>query len=276
MTAATTARGRRSGGIGQPITDGLIVMGRNLRRIPRIPELAIFAVLQSIMFVLLFAFVFGGAIPLPGGGSYREYLMPGIFAQTITFAAATTAIGMTDDINKGIIDRFRSLPMARSAVLSGRVLSDVIYNAGILVVLMISGIVVGWTVRTSIPEFLAGVGLLLLFAFAMSWIGVLLGLSVPTVEVGQQLSFMTIFPLTFLSNVFVPTQTLPDFLRPIAEWNPVSVLTAATRQLWGNPNPFAPTGLPSEQPVVLTLVWVAVIVAVFAPLAVRRYRSMSR
>jgi ABC transporter DrrB family efflux protein len=276
MSVAKLAAPRPRGAVPQALRDGLVVTWRNLKRIPRIPELAIFAILQSIMFVLLFAFVFGGAIPLPGGGSYREYLMPGIFAQTITFAAATTAIGMTDDINKGIIDRFRSLPMARSAVLTGRTLSDVVYNGGILVVLMVSGLAVGWTVRTGIPEFLTGVGLLLLFAFAMSWVGVWLGLSVPTVEVAQQVSFTTIFPLTFVSNVFVPLESLPDWLRPIAEWNPVSALTAATRQLWGNPNPFAAQGFPAEHPILLTLIWVAIIVAVFAPLGVRRYRSMSR
>jgi len=245
-------------------------------RIPRIPELAIFAILQSIMFVLLFAVVFGGAIPLPGGGSYSEFLMPGIFAQTIAFAAATTAIGMTDDINKGIIDRFRSLPMARSAVLTGRTLSDVVYNGGILIVLMLSGLAVGWRVHSSVLEFLAGVGLLLLFSFAMAWIGVWLGLSVPTVEVAQQVSFTTIFPLTFLSNIFVPPQTLPGWLQPVAEWNPVSALTAACRELWGNPNPYSAGGFPAEQPILLTLIWVVVLLAVFAPLGVRRYRLMSR
>jgi ABC-2 type transport system permease protein len=276
MSVASVPAPRQRGAVPQALRDGLVVTWRNLKRIPRIPELAIFAILQSIMFVLLFAFVFGGAIPLAGGGSYREYLMPGIFAQTITFAAATTAIGMTDDINKGIIDRFRSLPMARSAVLTGRTLSDVVYNGGILIVLMLSGLAVGWTVRTGLPEFLAGIGLLLLFAFAMSWVGVWLGLGVPTVEVAQQVSFTTIFPLTFVSNVFVPLETLPDWLRPFAEWNPVSALTGATRQLWGNPNPYAAQGFPAEHPILLTLIWVAIIVAVFAPLGVRRYRSMSR
>ncbi|MBA2489707.1 MAG: ABC transporter permease [Chloroflexi bacterium] len=276
MTTARLSTRAPGGGVGQAVRDGLIVMGRNLRRIPRIPELAIFAILQSIMFVLLFAFVFGGAIPLPGGGNYKEFLMPGIFAQTIAFASATTTIGITDDMTKGIIDRFRSLPMARSAVLTGRTLSDVIYNGGILIVLMLSGLVVGWTVRTGPVEFLAGVGLLLLFAFAMSWIGVWLGLSVPTVEVAQQVGFTVLFPITFVSNVFVPTQTLPDWLRPFAEWNPVSTLTAATRQLWGNPNPFAATGFPAEQPILLTLIWIAIILAIFVPLGVRRYRSISR
>ena len=191
----------------QALNDGLVIAWRNLKRVPRIPELALFAILQSIMFVLLFAFVFGGAIPLPGGGSYREYLMPGIFAQTIVFATATTAIGMTDDLSKGILDRFRSLPMARSAVLSGRTMSDVVYNAGILVVLMLSGLAVGWRVHTGILEFLSGVGLLLAFAFVMAWIGVWLGLTLRTVEVTQQVSFTVLFPLTFLSNAFVPTQT---------------------------------------------------------------------
>jgi ABC-type polysaccharide/polyol phosphate export permease len=268
----------RAGGTGlrHALRDGLIITERNLRRIPRIPELAIFAILQSVMFVLLFAFVFGGAIPLPGGGSYREYLLPGIFAQTIAFAAATTAIGITDDLHKGIIDRFRSLPMARSAVVTGRTLSDVVYNAGILVVLMLTGLLVDWRVHTSVTEFAAGFGLLLLFAFAMSWIGVWLGLMVPAVEVAQQVSFTVIFPLTFLSNAFVPTATLPSFLQPIAEWNPVSALTAATRQLWGNPNPFGGTGFPAEHPVELTLIWVAVIMLVFVPLAVRRYQAISR
>ena len=130
---------------------------RNLKRVPRIPELAIFAILQSIMFVLLFAYVFGGAIPLPGGGSYREYLMPGIFVQTLGFASITTAIAVTDDMAKGLIDRFRSLPMARSAVLSGRTISDVVYNAGILVVLMLSGLVVGWRVHGTVGEFVLAV-----------------------------------------------------------------------------------------------------------------------
>jgi ABC-2 type transport system permease protein len=262
-----------------PIADGLIVTWRNLKRIPRIPELAIFAILQSIMFVLLFAFVFGGAIPLPGypdPNAYREYLMPGIFGQTIVFAAATTTIGMTDDVNKGIIDRFRSLPMARSAVLIGRSLSDVVYNAGMLIVLMLSGLVVGWTVRTGIPELLEGIALLLLFAFAMSWIGIWLGLSVPTVEVAQQVGFTVLFPITFVSNVFVPTQTLPSWLQVFAEWNPTSTLTAALRQLWGNPNPFASNSFAAQNPILVTLIWVVVIVGIFGPLGVRRYRSMSR
>lgn len=276
MTATSFPARTIAGGPRQALEDGLVVAWRNLKRVPRIPELAIFAIIQNIVFVLLFAFVFGGAIPLPGGGSYREFLMPGIFAQQVVFAAATTAIGMTDDVNKGILDRFRSLPMARSAVLSGRALFDLVYNAGILVVLMVTGLAVGWRVHSDVPSFLAGVALLLAFAFAMSWVGIWMGLSLRTVESAQQVGFTVIFPLSFISNVFVPPQTLPSWLRPIAEWNPVSALTASIRDLWGNPNPFAAEGFPAEHPVLLTLLWIAAIVAVFGPLGVRRFRSMSR
>jgi ABC transporter DrrB family efflux protein len=258
------------------VGDGLVVAWRNLKRIPRIPELAIFAIIQSIIFVLLFAFVFGGAIPLPGGGSYREFLMPGIFVQTIFFACVTTSVGMCDDVNKGILDRFRSLPMARSAVLTGRALADLVYNAGILVVLMVSGLAVGWTVHCGPLELLAGIALMLMVTFAMSWIGVWIGLNVPSVEVANQAGFMVIFPITFVSNIFVPPSTLPSWLQPVAEWNPVSSLTAAIRDLWGNPNPYVGEGFPAEHPVLLTFGWTVLLLAVFGPLGVRRYRSMSR
>jgi ABC-2 type transport system permease protein len=260
--------------------DTLVITWRNLKRIPRIPELAIFAILQSIMFVLLFAVVFGGAIVVPGSegnpNAYREFLMPGIFAQNIVFAAGITAIGMTDDVGKGIIDRFRSLPMARIAVLAGRSLSDVVYNAGILVVLMLSGLFVGWTVNTGILELVAGIGLLLLFAFAMSWLGIWLGLMVPSVEVANQAIFTVLFPITFLSSVFVAVDTLPGWLQPVAEWNPTSTLTNSLRMLWGNPNPILNDSFPSQNPILVTLAWVVIFVAVFAPLGVRKFRNLSR
>ena len=277
MTASATTRpAAASGGIGSMLRDGLIVMWRNLKRIPRIPELAIFAILQSIMFVVLFSVIFGGAIPIPGGGNYNEFLIPGIFAQTIIFACGTTAVGIADDAQKGIIDRFRSLPMARSAFLSGRSLADVVYNAGIMVVLGVSGVLVGWSVQTGIGGFVAGVALLLLFAFAMSWLGMFLGLNVPTVEVANQVIFTVLFPIGFISSVFVPPQTLPDWIQPIAEWNPTSTLATSLRVLWGNPNPYATGSFPSENPILVTLGWVVVILAVFGPLAVRRYRSLNR
>jgi ABC transporter DrrB family efflux protein len=262
-------------GMPPAVSDALVVTWRNLKRIPRIPELAIFAILQSIMFVLLFAFVFGGAIPIPGGGNYREYLMPGIFVQTLTFAAVTTAIGMAEDMHKGIIDRFRSLPMARSAVLAGRTTSDLVYNAGILVVLMLSGLAVGWRVHNGLVDFVAAVLVLLGFAYAMSWVGVFMGMSVPTVEVAQQLGFIVLFPMTFLSNAFVPTESMPSWLQPIAEWNPISSIVSACRDLFGNPNPFAGGSFPSDHPFLMSVAWIVGALVVFAPLGVRRYRQAS-
>jgi len=277
MTTATERLPAPQGGIRQSISDSLVITGRNLRRIPRIPELAIFAIIQSIMFVLLFALVFGGAITgFPDPNAYREYLLPGIFVQTIVFAAATVAIGMCDDISKGIIDRFRSLPMSRSAVLIGRTFSEVVYNAGILVVLMLAGLVVGWTVHTDLVSFLAGVALLLAFAYAMAWLGVWLGVVVPTVEVAQQVSFTVLFPITFVSGVFVPIATMPDWLQPFAYWNPVTTLASSLRNLWGNPNPQIADNFPSQNPILVTIGWIIVFIVVFGPLGVRRYRNMSR
>ena len=264
-------------GLAGTLSDGAVIVWRNLKRITRIPELAIFAVLQSIMFVLLFAYVFGGAIPIGEGGAevYRNYLMPGIFVQTLGFAAITTAVGMNDDMNKGLIDRFRSLPMARPAVVGGRVVADVLYNAIILVVLMISGLAVGWRVTSSVPEFILALLLLAAFTFAMTWVGVFIGMKAPTVEVVQQIGFITIFPLSFVSNVFVPLEALPTWLQPVAEWNPFSAITQSVRELFGNP--VASTGSwPSENPYLLSAIWIVVIVGVFAPLGVRTYNRANR
>ena len=256
--------------------DGLVVGWRNLKRVPRIPELAIFAILQSVMFVLLFAFVFGGAIPIPGGGSYREFLMPGIFVQTLAFASITTAVAVADDMTKGLIDRFRSLPMARSAVLSGRTTADTMYNTGILGVLMLTGLAVGWRVHTTVGDFLLAVGLLIAFTYVMAWVGVVVGLVVPTVEVAQQAGFLIVFPITFLSNAFVPTQTLPAVLQPIANWNPVSALTGATRELFGNPNPFSAGSWPGQHPILMSVIWIVVLLAIFMPYGIQRYRAIDR
>lgn len=201
--------------------------------------------------------------------------MPGIFVQTIAFASATTAIGIADDMGKGLIDRFRSLPMARSAVLSGRTIADVIYQAGILVVLMLAGLAVGWRVNNGPVKFIFAVVLLLAFAYVMAWIGVWIGLTVSNTETAQQLTFVTIFPLTFISNVFVPPASLPGILQPIAEWNPVSTLTAACRELFGNPNPTIGLAFPSRHPIEVTIAWSIILIAIFAPLAVKRYRATS-
>jgi len=255
------------------VSDGAVVAKRNLIKIKRVPELLVFTTLQPIMFILLFAYVFGSAID-PGAVNYREFLIAGIFAQTVIFGATLTGAGLADDIQKGVIDRFRSLPMSRSAVLVGRTTSDVLNNVLVIVVMSLTGLVVGWRVRTSVLEAIAGFLLLLLFAYAISWIMAWVGLLVPTPEVVQSASFIVIFPLTFIANTFVPSGGLPGPLRAIAEWNPVSAVTQAARELFGNvgPQDAVPDVWSLQHPVLYTLLWVAGILGVFIPLALRQYR----
>ena len=259
----------------QTLADGSVIAKRNLIKIKRVPEILVFVLISPIMFVLLFAYVFGSAIDIPGG-SYREFLIGGIFAQTVVFGATFTGAGIAEDMQKGIIDRFRSLPMSRSAVLLGRTASDVVYNVLTLIIMAITGLIVGWRVNNGLVSALAGFALLLLFAYAFSWIMGYVGLLVPSVEVINNASFMVIFPLTFIANTFVPSDNLPTPLRVFAEWNPVSAVTQATRELFGNIPALTPepTVWPLQNPVLYTLIWVVVIIAVFAPLSVRRYRRM--
>ena len=253
--------------------DGAVVAKRNLIKIKRVPELLVFTTLQPIMFILLFAYVFGSAIDT-GTVNYREFLIAGIFAQTVVFGATLTGVGLADDIQKGVIDRFRSLPMSRSAVLVGRTTSDVLNNVLVITVMSLTGLVVGWRIRTSLLEALAGFLLLLLFAYAISWVMAWVGLLVPSVEVVQSASFIVIFPLTFIANTFVPSGGLPGPLRVIAEWNPVSSVTQAARELFGNVAAGAPVpdAWSLQHPVVYTLLWVALILGVFIPLSLRQYR----
>jgi len=259
------------------IADGHVVAKRNVIKIKRVPEILVFVLLSPIMFVLLFAYVFGGAIDV-AGSSYREFLIAGILAQTVIFGATFTGAGLADDMQKGIIDRFRSLPMSRSAVLVGRTASDIIYNALSITIMALTGLVVGWGIRTSVAEAALGFGLLLLFAYAFSWVMAFVGLLVPSVEVINNASFMVIFPLTFVSNAFVPLETLPGPLQTFAEWNPVSALTQAVRELFGNipPGTPEPTAWPLQNPVLYTLIWVMIILAIFAPLSVRQYKRAAR
>ena len=259
------------------LNDGLVIARRNLIKIKRVPDVLVFVLISPIMFVLLFAYVFGSAISIPGG-SYREFLMAGIFAQTVVFGATFTGAGLADDMQKGIIDRFRSLPMSRSAVVVGRTASDVIYNLLSLLIMALTGLVVGWRVHGSILDTVLGFGLLLLFAYAISWMMALVGLMVPSVEVLNNASFVVIFPITFIANTFVPTENLPTVLRTFAEWNPVSSLAQATRTLFGNipPGTPEPTSWPLQNPVLYTIIWAGIIIAVFAPLAVRRYTRVAK
>jgi len=231
------------------------------------------------MFVLLFRYVFGSAIPVPGGLSYAEFLLPGIFAQTVVFGSTITGSSLADDLQKGLIDRFRSLPMARSAVLVGRTLSDLALNVVTITVMMVTGLLVGWRIHTSVGEAVLGVLLLLAFAYAMSWVMALVGLLVRTPEVVNNASFVVIFPITFIANTFVPIDNFPSVLKTFAEWNPVSAVVQGARQLFGNVVAGAPEphGWALQHPVPYVFLWVALFLAVFVPLAVRTYqRTASR
>jgi ABC-2 type transport system permease protein len=253
------------------LADGAIVAKRNLIKIRRVPDILVFTLMSPIMFVLLFAYVFGGSIHVAGGVNYREFLLAGIFVQTVIFGSTFSGAGMADDMQKGIIDRFRSLPMSPAAVLVGRTASDIVNNILSLGVMSATGLLVGWRIRTSVPEALAGFLLILAFAYAMSWVMTYVGLIVPTPEVVNNASFMVIFPVTFVANTFVPAQNLPSVLRTFAEWNPVSAVAQAARELFGNTGA-AHGAWSMEHPALYTLVWVGIILAIFVPLSVRRYQ----
>jgi ABC-2 type transport system permease protein len=254
------------------VGDCLALTKRNLTHVRHVPEKLIDVTLQPLMFVLLFAYVFGGAIHV-SGGSYHEYLMGGIIVQTLAFAIMGTAVGLADDMRTGVVDRFRSLPMARSAVLAGRALADMLSNLVALAVLVVAGLIVGWGIHDGVASAIAGFALVLFFAYAMTWAGILLGLLVQSPDGAQGFVFVVIFPLTFLANTFVSTQDLPSGLREVAEWNPISAVVAAVRDLLGNP-----TGLPADaawplqHAIPVALAWSVAILAVCVPLALRRYR----
>lgn len=279
MSVVTHTAPAAHGGIGQSVRDSLVVAKRNLIRMMRIPEMVIFGLIQPIMFVVLFSYVFGGSISVPGSGlsasGYREFLMAGIFAQTVTFATAGAGAGIADDMHKGLIDRFRSLPMARGAVLTGRTLADLVQTALTLVVLAVVALLVGWRTHENIFKVLAGFGLLLLLGYAFSWIGALIGLSVRTPEAATSGGLIWLFPLTFISNAFVPAENMPSFLQHVANWNPFSATVQACRELFGNlpPNYPVPDAWPMQHPALASLLWSVVIILVFRTLAVRKYRS---
>jgi ABC-2 type transport system permease protein len=254
------------------VSDGLTITRRNMIKVKRVPDLIVFATLSPIMFVLLFRYVFGGAINVPGDISYAEFLLPGIFAQTVIFGSTITGASLADDLQKGLIDRFRSLPMAPSAVLVGRTLADVVLNALSIVVMAVTGLIVGWRIHTSVAEAVGGFLVLLGFAYAMSWLMALVGLVVRTPEVVNNASFIVIFPITFVANTFVPLETFPAVLRTFAEWNPVSSVVQAARNLFGN-SFGAPDVWSLQNPVLYSALWGVAILVVFVPLSVRTYRN---
>lgn len=248
------------------LRDSGIILWRQLVQLPRIPEVLVFALIQPVMFVLLFRYVFGGAIATPGE-SYVNYLMPGIFAQTVAFGAVASGIGLAEDLRRGIIDRFRSLPMARSAVLVGRTVSDLVRNFAVVAVMYIVGLLVGFRPEGSIAAQVLAFLLLLLTSFAFSWIGVVIALSMKTVEAVQSAGFIWLFPLTFASSAFVPTDTMPTWLQVFADNQPFTIVVNAVRALF--------LDQPVGNYVWLTLAWMIGITAVMIPLATRQYRRRS-
>ena len=248
----------------EALSDTVVLARRNLLRIPRAPDLLISFTVQPIMFVLLFVYVFGGAISTPGY-DYVDFLMPGIIVQTMAFGGFVTALGLAEDLKKGLIDRFRSLPMSRSAVLAGRTLADVATNTISLVVMLVVGVVAGFSFDSSVPEILAGVALLLLFGYAFSWVFAFLGLSASSAEAAQALGFIAVFPLTFASSAFVPTDSMPEWLQKFADVNPITTVVDAIRALW--------IGAPAGNDVYMAVIWSLGLIAVFGFLSVRRYRQ---
>lgn len=249
-----------------------IMVKRNLIHTKRMPEMLSDVTVQPVMFVLLFAFVFGASIGGTGDASYREFLLPGIQAQNIVFSAFVVAAGITADVEKGVIDRFRSLPISRSSVLIGRSIASVIHSSIGIVVMAVTGLAIGWRIRTNVLDAVLGFALVLVFGFGMIWVGILFGSVLRSVEAVNGVMFSVLFPATFLANTFVPTEPMPTWLRVVAEWNPVSSLAQAMRVLWGN-GPEAPPSaqLPLHHPVLSTILWSVALTAVFAPIALRAY-----
>jgi ABC-2 type transport system permease protein/oleandomycin transport system permease protein len=241
----------------------MVITERNLVRLTRAPDLVLAFTVQPVMFLLLFVYVFGGAIQTPGY-DYKDFLLPGIIVQNIAFGGFVTALGLNEDLKKGLIDRFRSLPMARPSVLAGRTLADVVTNTLSVVVLLVTGLLIGFSFDAGVVEIVGGFALLLLFGYAFSWVFALLGLLVSSPEAANSLGFIAVFPLTFISSAFVPVESMPSALRWFAEINPFSVVVDAMRALW--------VGAPAHNSVWGAVVWSLVILAIFAPLAVSRYR----
>jgi ABC transporter DrrB family efflux protein len=280
-----TSRATQSGRLERPqirptglVRQSLAIVGRNLIHIKRMPEMLMDVTVQPVMFVLLFAYVFGDSISVPGNASgYREWLLPGIMGQTIAFASFIVAVGLTADIDKGIVDRMRSLPINPAAVLVGRSISSLLHSSIGILVMSLTGLAIGWRIRGSLLDALLGYALLLLWGMAMIWVGILVGSAMRSVEAVNGLMFTTMFPITFLANTFAPTERMVPWLRTIAEWNPVSGLVQAVRELWGNA-PAAPSdaALPLQHPVLATLIWTIGLTAVLAPLAMRAFNRRTR
>lgn len=254
------------------VADSLVMARRQLEHVRQIPEKLLDVTLQPVMFVLLFAYVFGGVIAIPDG-SYREYLIGGVLVQSLSFGVMGPATAIASDLGEGVVDRFRTLPTSRAAYLCGHVLAELSASAIGITVLLLSGLIVGWGIHSDLPHALAGLGLVILFSFAMVWVGTLLGLLVRSPDSAQGFVFLLVFPMTFLASTFVPLGGLSPILQTIASWNPVSTLAAAVRELFGNP-----LGMPADpvwplrHAVVVAVGWAVVLLAISVPLAIRRFR----
>jgi len=266
------------------ISDSLTIARRNLIKIKRVPDLIVFTTLQPIMFILLFGYVFGSLAGAGNGAAYREFLMAGIFAQTIIFGATITGSSMAEDMQRGVIDRFRTLPMHQGAVLTGRTLSDLLNNVLVLIVMTITGLAIGWRIHDGVTGALIAYALLLFFSYAVSWVMAFAGLMVRVPEIFNNAVFIIIFPITFVANTFVPSENMPALLRTVAGWNPVSTLTHAARDNFGNLFALAPSGTAEgvrrqieytwalQHAEVYTLGWAILLLLIFVPLSVRTYR----
>ena len=246
--------------------DTYVLMRRNLTQLFRQPQLLVFATIQPVMFLLLFTYVFGGAIRFSTGGDYIRFLLPGVIIQTIIFASTNTTVGLSVDLSKGMIDRFRSLPMSRAAVLAGRTTADTVRGTVTITIMMVAGFVIGFRFENWISG-LAGLALAIAFGQAFTWIGATIGLYVKDPEAAQVAGFIWMFPLTFASSIFVPTQTMPDWLRAFAENQPVSVVANAVRDLM--------TGTVNPDDITIALIWIVGIILVFMPLAVWQYAKVA-
>jgi ABC transporter DrrB family efflux protein len=268
IPVAAPSRGARRRSFTWAVKDTFAIVGRNLTTIYRLPQLLVFSTIQPVIFVLLFRYVFGGAITIPGlTVPYVDYLMPGIFAQTVAFGAVNTAIGLAEDLQKGLIERFRSLPMARSAVMAGRTIADLVRDVFVVLLMLVVGIIVGFRIYTNALIFAGGLLVLLLFAFALAWVFGFIGLSTGQAEAAQAASFPILAILTFASSAFVSPETMPPLLQWFAEHQPLSITVDALRA--------CTIGGPTATYVFQSILWSVGIIAVFAPIAVRKYRRVA-
>jgi ABC-2 type transport system permease protein len=255
------------------VSDSLALAGRNLEHVRQIPEKLLDVTLQPIMFVLLFAFVFGGVIDVPGG-DYKAYLIGGILVQTLAFGMMGPGVSIATDLGEGMVDRIRSLPTSRSAYLVGHFVAEFAATIVAIIALSLTGLVVGWSISAGLLDAIAGFALLGLFAAAMIWLGTLIGVIARSPDAVQGIAFMTVFPLTFLSNAFVPTEGLPDGLQQVAEWNPISAVVAAVRTLFGNPTAVpADAAWPLVHPVIAAVFWSLLFLAITVPLTISRFKA---